>query len=1202
MWNTNPGVSVFARLTASLALLGLFAPCSVAQPLTEQIDRRARDEPEVVVKAGGRVGTSDAIRFTPLGDFLLGVGDDKVVHVWPHSATGLDTNPAQTRVLRWRSWRDQLGGIKALAISPDGKRVVIGGYGLRVSTVAILDRDTGETLALTWPKVREGDHFDAVMAVAFHPDGKHVGFGTADGTLWLWKPEQLPKPEKDRTWSAPVRVGRFTPDPDGAPFNFPRNVRFADKNTLVGTDADSLVGVAYRGEVLACKIEGPFTDNPKEPTPKGTPLFDMSAGLTNAGLPMWYKFDKAEWSGDGKWLAATTTVSLVLVRSADGKRVVKLELPPDHFARSLAVHPETGKLAIGVTSIHPAVPGKPRFYAERDDEIWVYENPMGPEVPKPKKIAHAGRAENLTFHPTEDRLAVAGGDADEVTLLDLADTKKPVSVARGLGRRLYGINLSESGDVIAVRTGRNPHATDPNDRACGPWVRFDVPRYTGTADSTGKWVGPLNTADGWDIVPDRKSRFIWYAERANTAGGKERLQLLLDPDIDQSPTCFTFVPTEAGKPARVVVGHYYGCSLFELDPKHAAKNPRTGERELWRSKLYIGHGAEVNAVVADKSGTWFVTAGADQTVAAWSLKDWDAQPALGAAFTHKDGQVVVTEVDVGSPAWEAGLSKGDRINRLAVGGDVVYDSGKAKPATPDDAVAALAHPRSGFELFFWWQTPGQAERRGSPTRLKQRPLWKWFPAFDERDRLTDSVIWMWHGSYYFTASAHGDRLVGWHVNHTDTAGTARFEPLERYKHLFLRDDVMTRLTASRSVAEALKVALGPNPQRPTFREVEPTPVELAVKQAVVGKKDIAVSVAVNPVGNNPDLIPHRVELWLNDHRYDAWPTNGKANFAMDVVIPADAFRAGDNQITVLALNPARGRAEATRIIHNPTKPKPPTLLGMVGGIDDYSAHRKALGGGRGAFENLTKAGADATGLRDGLLKYRGDGKHFPAGEVATLLNADATRKGLLASLDKLKAAPVKPDDLLVVFLAGHGDLLGPGGKPRPALPAGVAARGLPAENGQFVFCCPDYLPTKPGATALGAEELFDALATVNCRKLVLLDACHAGGALETNLLRRFIPNGQGPVVIAACDQNQLSFEDDTLGHGAFTYAVLEALGPKFRADRNRDGELSPAELYEYVADRVPVLARDIAPGNRQNPICFPHPGALPKVALVKAKR
>src|SRR5207244_1081785 len=79
------------------------------------------------------------------------------------------------------------------------------------STAAPGAGQTGRTVASTWPRPNVGGaNFDAVMAVAFHPDGKRVGFGTADGSLWLWEPVKLAAPEADgRTWSAPVRAGRF---------------------------------------------------------------------------------------------------------------------------------------------------------------------------------------------------------------------------------------------------------------------------------------------------------------------------------------------------------------------------------------------------------------------------------------------------------------------------------------------------------------------------------------------------------------------------------------------------------------------------------------------------------------------------------------------------------------------------------------------------------------------------------------------------------------------------------------------------------------------------------------------------------------------------------------------------------------------------------------------------------------------------------
>ncbi|HEV3383368.1 MAG TPA: caspase family protein, partial [Gemmata sp.] len=665
-----------------------------------------------------------------------------------------------------------------------------------------------------------------------------------------------------------------------------------------------------------------------------------------------------------------------------------------------------------------------------------------------------------------------------------------------------------------------------------------------------------------------------------------------------APTCYTFVPTPEGKPTRVLIGHYYGCSLFELSPERLVKNQKTGEMELPRSKLFIGHGAEVNSIVADQQGTWFVTASSDQTIAGWSLVDWKAQSALGAAFEVKAGQLTVARVDVGSPAYEAGLSKGDVIDILAINGPPAFyerREGKEPLGTAESAVEALKHPQPGIELVFGWVSPGQAGRRMTPTRIKQRPLWKWFPAFDEHNRLTDSVVWMWQGSYYYTSSVHGDRMIGWHMNDVNVDGTPSFHPLERFKHLFLKPDTIAKLFSTRSVEEALKEAQDGNPQKRFFHEFEPAPVTLSLRQGVVRGLGVPVGVSVNPKGNNPDLIPNRIELWVNDYRVEVWKGEGTKKFQKFVNIPADAFRSGDNQITVLAMNPARGRAEDNRFIESTAAIKDVDLHGVAIGINDYSSHRKAVNGVR-AFGDLGKARADAEDLQKSLLDFRGPGKCFPEGDVALLLDASADRKKLLAALEELKSSKVKADDLLVVFFAGHGDLLTANGK---APLESKSGRGLAADKGLFVFCCPNYIPGKAATTAISGEELFDALAGIKCRKLVLLDTCHAGGAVEANLLRRFIPNGQGPFVIAACDQSEKSFEDNKLGHGVFTYAVLEAFGNRFRkADANSDGKLSPRELFDYVSERVPALMREVKPGNTQNPICFPHPDNLPKTVLL----
>ena len=42
---------------------------------------------------------------------------------------------------------------------------------------------------------------------------------------------------------------------------------------------------------------------------------------------------------------------------------------------------------------------------------------------------------------------------------------------------------------------------------------------------------------------------------------------------DQAPTCFTFLPAKGDNPTRVIVGHYYGASLFELTPAGVKRSP-----------------------------------------------------------------------------------------------------------------------------------------------------------------------------------------------------------------------------------------------------------------------------------------------------------------------------------------------------------------------------------------------------------------------------------------------------------------------------------------------------------------------------------------------------------------------------------------------------------------------------------------------------
>ena len=441
--------------------------------------------------------------------------------------------------------------------------------------------------------------------------------------------------------------------------------------------------------------------------------------------------------------------------------------------------------------------------------------------------------------------------------------------------------------------------------------------------------------------------------------------------------------------------------------------------------------------------------------------------------------------------------------------------------------------------------------------MRQRPLWKWFPAFDSQNRLTDWVVWMWHGSYYHTKTANGDRLVGWHVNAAEPGGRPQFYQLQQFEKLFHQPDVLEKLMETRDLGAALAKLPGGAPEVATFTRFEPDPVRLAVTRSDVPAGGLPLTVTVRPRGTNPDLLPERVELWLNDHLLDAWPKPGKTldpklPFVEAATVAADKFRAGENRLTALAFNASGGRAEDSFTVRNDRPPTDANLLALLAGINDYSDTRRNVAGAR-KFGDLTAARNDATALGDQLRTAKGPKLLYKGATVDVRLDADAARTKITDNLAAIAKA-AKPDDLLLVFFAGHGDLLMPKDGPLP--PPGRAAL---VGEGVFLFCCPDYTPTKPGATAISVDELFAALAKVNCRKVVLIDACHSGRAAAPSVLRRCVPNGQGPVVIAACGPGEESYEHEPFKHGLFTYAVLNALDKDKdfgRADYNSDGALA----------------------------------------------
>ena len=111
--------------------------------------------------------------------------------------------------------------------------------------------------------------------------------------------------------------------------------------------------------------------------------------------------------------------------------------------------------------------------------------------------------------------------------------------------------------------------------------------------------------------------------------------------------------------------------------------------------------------------------------------------------------------------------------------------------------------------------------------------------------------------------------------------------------------------------------------------------------------------------------------------------------------------------------------------------------------------------------------------------------------------------------------------------------------------------------------------------------------------VAFLDACDSGAAggrtfssrrtrsgLIDELFLERLTRSKGRAIITASRPAEVSIELPELGHGIFTYYLVQGL--KGAADLNKDGIISLQELYEYVEQQVTAKSRAV--GGNQHPV------------------
>lgn len=182
--------------------------------------------------------------------------------------------------------------------------------------------------------------------------------------------------------------------------------------------------------------------------------------------------------------------------------------------------------------------------------------------------------------------------------------------------------------------------------------------------------------------------------------------------------------------------------------------------------------------------------------------------------------------------------------------------------------------------------------------------------------------------------------------------------------------------------------------------------------------------------------------------------------------------------------------------------------------------------------------------------------------VHLLLDGDATLTRIRTALASV-AETSGPEDTVVIFFSGHGALLGDPADPASAL--------LPVEfDGQT-----------PETTSLSETEFSSALRRISAQRLlVLIDACHSGGAgsfkgrreeespafgySEKSLGR--LAQGTGRVLIASSRASEESIVFSNARNSVFTTHLLDAL--RGRARTSGDGVIRVFEIFNHVSQMV----------------------------------
>jgi hypothetical protein len=265
---------------------------------------------------------------------------------------------------------------------------------------------------------------------------------------------------------------------------------------------------------------------------------------------------------------------------------------------------------------------------------------------------------------------------------------------------------------------------------------------------------------------------------------------------------------------------------------------------------------------------------------------------------------------------------------------------------------------------------------------------------------------------------------------------------------------------------------------------------------------------------------------------------------------------GENQIKLVAFD--TDNQSSKPVIVNATRTREIGELWVLSiGISDYRHISK-----------LNYADDDAKAVAD---YFRSIG--VPSDRVTLLLDGQATVGAIRRAFGELMGE-VKKAASVVIYFSGHG----------ASAPNQASLDGDGIDK--YLLTC-EADPDNLYGTAFPMDEVAAVFKRLASDRVVFIaDTCYSGAAGGKTVLAkemagtRAVPDyerflsrlaeGEGRIILTASRGSEISQESPKLGHGIFTYVLLEAL--RGSADQNGDGFITINEVYDHAVREVPKHA------------------------------